>query len=593
MPARIHRFLGRFYWPAWVTLVLGLTASAWLARSMYRQAETLDDQRFKLETLILSQLVEGTMERYEERLARLADYCAQFEELPAQVWSFRLSAMTQPGHNLPSVMHVAYCPKIVAADFKAHAERGRVAHGDKYAFEPSPQPDRELALPVWRFWSRTGFQPLRPGTDLAREGAWHPAMRTALGNVRPWISSKPIRVLRTDGNQENGFWFVIPGFKPDQAPLNPSRQSGESDDEFRHRVRSVYTAAATGVLAVFISTDRMLDQAYNNPGVSPRVHVRLYASPEPTSEILLNPVSPAPAKPRHREVIVQPWYGRRWTLEMNSTPRFETESPRHRAWLVLAAGTGMTLLASALLGVALRAAHRQGRLTDQIREARDALTAAQKEREKLSHDLHDNTIQTLYAAQLGLKHTTLRLKEAPDEARRELAGVQMELDAVIAQMRRFITAEATLEQTVDLPAVLQASVQRVRVGDTTKIELHCEASASDRLTGTQAVQLANIAREALSNSLRHAQARRVDIWLRAEANTVSLEIADDGRGFEPHAHAPQGVGLTSMAARAQETGGMLELQSAPGEGTRVVVRVPVAPRERAATAENASDLDDE
>lgn len=576
-----------------MTLVLGLTASAWLARSMYRQAETLDDQRFKLETFILSQLVEGTMERYEERLARLADYCAQFEELPAQVWSFRLSAMTQPGHNLPSVMHVAYCPKIVAADFKAHAERGRVVHGDKYAFEPQPHLDRELALPVWRFWSRTGFQPLRPGTDLAREGAWHPAMRTALGNVRPWISSKPIRVLRTDGNQENGFWFVIPGFKPDQAPLNPSRQSGESDDEFRHRIRSVYTAAATGLLAVFISTDRMLDQAYNNPGVSPRVHVRLYASPEPTSEILLNPVSPAPAKPRHREVIVQPWYGRRWTLEMNSTPRFETESPRHRAWLVLAAGTGMTLLASALLGVALRAAHRQGRLTDQIREARDALTAAQKEREKLSHDLHDNTIQTLYAAQLGLKHTTLRLKEAPDEARRELAGVQMELDAVIAQMRRFIAAEERQEQAVDLPAVLLASVQRARVGDTTKIELHCDESASDRLTGTQAVQLANIAREALSNSLRHAQARRVDIWLRAEANTVSLEIADDGRGFEPHAHAPQGVGLTSMAARAQETGGRLELQSAPGEGTRVVVRVPVAPRERAATAEDAGDLDDE
>lgn len=591
MPERIHRWLGRFYWPAWVTLVLGLSVSAWLARSLYRQAKAMDEQRFKLETLILAQLVEGTMERYEERLARLADYCAQFAELPAEVWRFRLNAMTEPRYNLPSVMHVAYCPKIVAADFKAHAERGRVAHGDKYAFEP--QPDRELALPMWRFWSRAGFQPLKPGTDLAQEGAWHPAMRTALGNVRPWISSRPVRVPRTDGNQENGFWFVIPGFKPDQGALNPLRQSGESDDEFRHRVRSIYTAAATGLLAVFISTDRMLDQAYNNPGMSPRVHVRLYARPEPTAESLLNPVSPAPAKPRHREVIVQPWYGHRWTVEMTSTPQFEAESPRHRAWLVLAAGTGMTLLASALVGLALRAAQRQGRLTSQIREARDALTAAQKEREKLSHDLHDNTIQTLYAVQLGLKHTARRLEEEPDEARRELAGVHKELDAVIAQMRRFITAEARVEQTVDLPAVLQASVQRARGGETTKIELHCDETASDRLTGTQAVQLANIAREALSNSLRHAQARRVGILLHSEANTVSLEIADDGRGFDPHAHAPQGVGLTSMAARAQETGGMLELQSAPGKGTRVVVRVPVAPRERAATEEDAGDLDDE
>ncbi|MCL4785192.1 MAG: CHASE domain-containing protein [Verrucomicrobia bacterium] len=589
MPARIHRFLGRFYWPAWVTLVLGLTTSAWLARSMYRQAETLDDQRFKLETLILSQLVEGTMERYEERLARLADYCAQFEELPAQVWSFRLSAMTQPGHNLPSVMHVAYCPKIVAADFKAHAERGRVVHGDKYAFEPQPHPDRELALPVWRFWSRTGFQPLRLGTDLAREGAWHPAMRTALGNVRPWISSRPVRVPRTDGNQENGFWFVIPGFKPDQAPLNPSRQSGESDDEFRHRIRSVYTAAATGLLAVFISTDRMLDQAYNNPGVSPRVHVRLYASPEPTSEILLNPVSPAPAKPRHREVIVQPWYGRRWTLEMNSTPRFETESPRHRAWLVLAAGTGMTLLASALVGLALRAAQRQGRLTGQIREARDALTAAQKEREKLGHDLHDNTIQTLYAVQLGLKHTVRRLAEEPAAARRELAGVQMELDAVIAQMRRFIAAEERQEQAVDLPAVLLASVQRAQTGPTPEVRLQCDEAASDRLTGTQAVQLANIAREALSNSLRHAEPQRVEVSLRSETDAVCLEVTDDGRGFNPGSPARQGVGLASMAARAREIGGTLDLQSAPGQGTRVVVRVAVPPLVHEDAAENSED----
>lgn len=589
MPDRIHRWLGRFYWPAWVTLVLGLGVSVWLARSLYRQAEVMDEQRFKLETLILAQLVEGTMERYEERLARLADYCAQFAELPAEVWSFRLNAMTEPRYNLPSVMHVAYCPKIVAADFKAHAERGRAVHGDKYTFDPQPQPDHELALPVWRFWSRTGFQAVKPGTDLAREGAWHPAMRAALGHVRPWISSRPVRVPRADGNKENGFWFVIPVFKPDQGPLNPSRQAGESDEDLRNRLRSIYTAAATGLLAVFISTDRMLDQAYNNPGVSPRVHVRLYASPEPTSEFLLNPVSPAPAKPRHREVIVQPWYERRWTLEMTSTPRFEAESPRHRAWLVLAAGMGMSLLASALVGLALRAAHRQRRLTDQIREARDALTAVQKEREKLGHDLHDNTIQTLYAVQLGLKHTVRRLAEEPAAARRELAGVQLELDAVIAQMRRFIAAEERQEQAVDLPAVLLASVQRAQTGPTPEVRLQCDEAASDRLTGTQAVQLANIAREALSNSLRHAQPRRVEVFLRSETDAVCLEVTDDGRGFNPGSPARQGVGLASMAARAREIGGTLDLQSAAGQGTRVVVRVPVAPLVHEGAAENSED----
>ncbi|MCW5555188.1 MAG: hypothetical protein KIS67_23875 [Verrucomicrobiae bacterium] len=113
MPVQFARLIRRRYWPAWATLVQGLTASVWLARSLYQQAEAIDEQRFKLETLILAQLLEGTMERYEERLARLADCCAQFDELPAQVWRFRLNAITEPSYNLPSVMHVAYCPGLV------------------------------------------------------------------------------------------------------------------------------------------------------------------------------------------------------------------------------------------------------------------------------------------------------------------------------------------------------------------------------------------------------------------------------------------------------------------------------------------------
>lgn len=593
MPIGSHRLFRRRYWPAWATLVLGLTATVWLARGLYRQAETLDEQRFKLETLILAQLLEGTMERYEERLARLADYCAQFDELPAQVWSFRLSAMTQPSHNLPSVMHVAYCPKIIDADFQAHAERGRVVHGSNYAFDPQPQPNRELALPMWHRWSRGGFQPIETGTDLAREGSWHPSMRTALGQVRPWISSTPVQVPRRDGNLENGFWFAIPTFKSDQGPMGVSRQEGESDAELRNRFRSVHTAAAKGLLAVFISTDRMLDRAYNNPDVFPRVHVRLYASREPTPESLLNPTLAAPTRPRHRELRIQPWYGRRWLLEMTSTPQFEAESPRHRAWLVLAAGTGMTMLASALLGVALRAAYRQGRLTDQIREARDALASAQKVRERLSHDLHDNTIQALYAVQLDLGHTAQKLANDPTGARGELATVRAELDVVIAEMRRFITAEAQVTNEVDLPSVLRALVERARAGAAVEIELRCDAGASDRLTGAQAVQLANIAREALSNCLRHARAQRVEVALRSEPKTVSLEIADDGKGFDPHSDVRQGVGLTSMAARAQEIGGRLELQSAPGKGTRVLLRVPVVPLERETPKVDPGHPDDE
>jgi signal transduction histidine kinase len=88
--------------------------------------------------------------------------------------------------------------------------------------------------------------------------------------------------------------------------------------------------------------------------------------------------------------------------------------------------------------------------------------------------------------------------------------------------------------------------------------------------------LANLAREALSNSLRHAKPHRVTIALRSEPEAVCLEISDDGEGFDPKAPPRHGVGLASMARRTAEMGGSLEIQSAAGKGTRVVGRIPTS-----------------
>jgi signal transduction histidine kinase len=170
-----------------------------------------------------------------------------------------------------------------------------------------------------------------------------------------------------------------------------------------------------------------------------------------------------------------------------------------------------------------------------------------------------------------------------------LSAVRAELDAVIAEVRRFITAEENGNKTADLSGVLHALAQRVRTGTTAQIEAYCDAEASDRLSGTQAVQLANIAREALSNSLRHGKPRRVEIALRSEPESVRLEISDDGSGFDPKSATRQGVGLTSMATRAKEMRGTLDIQSAPGSGARVIIRVPASPAEGDGAASNAAE----
>ena len=88
--------------------------------------------------------------------------------------------------------------------------------------------------------------------------------------------------------------------------------------------------------------------------------------------------------------------------------------------------------------------------------------------------------------------------------------------------------------------------------------------------------MANIAREAVSNALRHANARRVEIALRSDAETVCLEISDDGAGFDPEAQPPPGIGIKSMTSRTRELGGTLDIRSRLGSGTRVLLRIPTS-----------------
>jgi signal transduction histidine kinase len=162
------------------------------------------------------------------------------------------------------------------------------------------------------------------------------------------------------------------------------------------------------------------------------------------------------------------------------------------------------------------------------------------------------------------------------------------LDRVIGEIRQFIIAEKRVKKRTDFSSVLHAVVQRARAGKPAGITLQCDSDTADRLSQEQAVQLASIAREGLSNSLRHAKPRKVEIALRSDAEAVFLEISDDGDGFDPKLPRRAGLGLASMESRARELGGRLEVQSAPGQGTRLTVHVPTISEEHPETEVSAS-----
>jgi signal transduction histidine kinase len=127
-----------------------------------------------------------------------------------------------------------------------------------------------------------------------------------------------------------------------------------------------------------------------------------------------------------------------------------------------------------------------------------------------------------------------------------------------------------------LVAALQARLTAVegQVGLQTRLKVEGEG----RLSFDLEEGLYRVAQEALNNALKHAQAHNISVCLRfaPQGGDVGLEIIDDGEGFDLEAAREKGgLGLSTMEERATELGGQLSIVSRPGEGTRVLVEVPL------------------
>ena len=110
--------------------------------------------------------------------------------------------------------------------------------------------------------------------------------------------------------------------------------------------------------------------------------------------------------------------------------------------------------------------------------------------------------------------------------------------------------------------------------DPTQFQLEVDSSAANRLTPAQATQLLHIAKEAMSNSVRHACASTLVVSLLPTSTGLRLEVFDNGAGFNPEALGATGHGLRNMTARAREIGADLQIVSSVGQGCRILVNVP-------------------
>lgn len=213
----------------------------------------------------------------------------------------------------------------------------------------------------------------------------------------------------------------------------------------------------------------------------------------------------------------------------------------------------------------------QNDVTERLR-AEEALREIRRaERRRIARDLHDIVLQDLSGALQSLRLLHLRSKKAGAEV--DLAE---ELEALGRASSGLRSAVYDLRHEKERPFVesVEALIELNRQATPEReVRLAVEKGFPRDLSRGRSVELLRVLQEALTNARRHSAARNVEVKLGTEDGEILVEVADDGRGFDV-ASVRAGVGLSAMRERAEGLGGTLSVYGRPGEGTRVVVRVP-------------------
>lgn len=243
-----------------------------------------------------------------------------------------------------------------------------------------------------------------------------------------------------------------------------------------------------------------------------------------------------------------------------------------------------------------KVAERSAQLQVQMTERRSAelqFKAVLAERTRLARDLHDSLEQTLTGIALQLDTSARRFTSQPGTAQHHLQLARNWLRQSQVELRRSIwdLRSRELEQ-FDLPRALRQSAEHLANG--TALTLTCATEGHERrLPEVVEENVLRIGQEAMTNVVKHAQARHVQVTLAFLPQALRLRVQDDGRGFvSPQIPAPSDdhFGLLGMAERAKRLGGALTIESEPGHGTTIHVDIPLAtaPPDRAAVTSPAA-----
>ena len=214
-----------------------------------------------------------------------------------------------------------------------------------------------------------------------------------------------------------------------------------------------------------------------------------------------------------------------------------------------------------------------------LRLVRRQFSLVLAERARLSREIHDTLLQSLVgvALQCDVIANSVDLGAATTKSR--LVKVGREVETYIREARQSIwDLRSPMLETHDLPTALREFGKRSAAGKGVRFVTTVTGMPRQWPAKVQN-QLLRIGQEAITNAIRHSQAKRIDLELRFDRGSVILRVADDGCGFDGECPAPSTnahYGLTTMRERAEELGGHFRIATFVGRGTEVEAVVPLA-----------------
>ena len=222
-------------------------------------------------------------------------------------------------------------------------------------------------------------------------------------------------------------------------------------------------------------------------------------------------------------------------------------------------------------GAVVRSVH----LTAALQRSRERLVMAQEEeRRRIRHDLHDELGPSLASQTFQLDAALERIEDDPTAAKQLLLALKEQNKQLVADIRRLVYE--LRPPALDELGIAQAlAIQTSQLDDTGRLQIDLQTSPDPLPELPAAVEVAayRIAREAIINTVRHADARECQTTLEVTGSELTVTVEDDGIGIGQVRSS--GVGLTSMRERTEELGGSFEVGATKPTGTRITATIPL------------------